>query len=101
MTCWIIYQLCHVWLEIKQTNSKSFLLCIVYRHPYALSSWKDLFEINMEKAQFEDKEILIMGDINKDLNNDRIKREWTNYITSLGLTQLIDSQHENVIPRKL
>ena len=81
----------NVWIEIKQPNSKSFLLCILYRNPDARACWKDTFETNVEKAQFEDKEILILGDFNKDLKNERVKNEWINYTTSLSLTQMINT----------
>lgn len=79
----------HVWLEVKNPNSKSFLLCVLYRPPSSLVSWKTSFDANIDKAQCEDKEILIVGDLNKDLMNDQLKEEWVNFTLSLGLTQLI------------
>ena len=78
----------HIWLEIRNPNAKSFLLCIPYRQPCALVSWNDLFESNIEKVQLEDKEILIMGDFNKDLVNCRIKEEWLSFNSSLGLSKI-------------
>ena len=80
-----------IWVEIKQPNSKSFLICIMYRPPDSRVIWKDHFEANIEKVQVEEKEILILGDFNKDLNNVRLKKEWENYTTSLGLHQLVYS----------
>ena len=79
----------HVWLEIDQSNAKSFLLCILYRHPNEPVSWNDSFEANIEKVQLEDKEILVLGDFNKDLTHNA--GEWLNYTSSLGLSQLITS----------
>ena len=37
----------------------------------------------------EDKEIYLMGDINRDLLNDQIKTAWTDYMEPFGLTQLV------------
>ena len=79
----------HIWLEIKQSHAKPFLLCIIYRQPDARSAWKDSFEINIENVQLEDKEILLLGDFNRDLVNARVNREWVNFTSSLGFTQLI------------
>ena len=81
----------HVWLELKQPHSKSLLLCILYRPPDSRSSWKETFEDNLETVQLEDKEILILGDFNRDLTNSLVRNEWINFTSSLGLTQLIDA----------
>ena len=80
-----------IWVEIKQPNSKSFLLCVVYRHLEARVCWKDAFENNVEEAQSDDKEVIFIGDFNRDLKNDKIQREWINYTSSLGLTQMINT----------
>ena len=37
----------------------------------------------------EEKEIILMGDFNKDLFNGKIGTEWINLTTTLGLSQLI------------
>lgn len=81
----------HIWLEINQTNSKPFLLSILYRPPDTKISWKNDFEINTEKVQLEDKEIIILGDFNRDLKNQGISQEWLGFISSIGLTQLIEN----------
>ena len=80
-----------IWVEIRQPNSKSLLLRVLYRHPFSRACWKDAFEKNVEEAQFDDKEVLLLGDFNRDLKNDQIQREWINYTSSLGLTQLINT----------
>ena len=38
----------------------------------------------------EDKEFVLLGDLNKNLLNEEIDRDWGNFITSLGLTQLVN-----------
>ena len=37
----------------------------------------------------EDKEFVLLGDLNKNLLNEEIDRDWGNFIMSLGLTQLV------------
>jgi hypothetical protein len=78
-----------IWLELKPKNSKSILICHTYRPPDSPVAWKDHFEAQFEKAQNEEKEIIILGDINRDLLNEQIKFSWSNYLTSLGLSQII------------
>lgn len=81
----------HIWVEIKNTNSKPLLLCLLYRPPNSLAYWNTQFERNIENAQLEDKEIILLGDFNKDLMTERSTRDWLNFTLSLGLTQLIES----------
>ena len=81
----------HIWLEVQQPHSKSILLCILYRSPDSKSGWKESFENNLEAVQVEDKEILILGDFNRDLNNCRLNEEWINFMSSFGLKQLINT----------
>ena len=42
-----------IWLEIKLKNSKSFLVCSVYRPPSAKSEWIDFFSEQIDKALTE------------------------------------------------
>ena len=78
-----------VWLEIKPVNSKSFLLGNMYRPPNATIQWNENFEDCIENVLGEDKEIYLMGDINRDLLNNQIKNVWTEYMEPFGLTQLV------------
>ena len=41
------------------------------------------------KVQLEEKQIIILGDVNRDLLNSKINDDWSSYIESLGLKQLI------------
>ncbi|WAR23462.1 hypothetical protein MAR_037131 [Mya arenaria] len=52
-------------------------------------AWKEIFDTHIENVQLEEKEIIILGDINRDLLNSKINDEWSSYILSLGLKQLI------------
>ena len=79
-----------VWVEIKPKNAKSFLVGSIYRNPDSKVIWKSYFETHIEKVQLEDKEIILLGDLNRDLLNARINTDWTDFTNSLGLTQLVE-----------
>ena len=78
-----------IWLEIKPVKSKSFLLGNIYRPPNSTVQWNAIFEDCLEDVLKEDKEIYLMGDINRDLLNNQINNVWTEYIEGIGLTQLV------------
>ena len=78
-----------IWLEIKPVKSKSFLLGNIYRPPNSTVQWNAIFEDCLEDVLKEDKEIYLMGDINRDLLNNQINNVWTEYIEGFGLTQLV------------
>ena len=78
-----------IWLEVMPTKCKSFLIGSLYRHPESKVEWREKFDFHLEKVQLEEKQILILGDVNRDLLNCKINDDWSNYIASLGLKQLI------------
>ena len=78
-----------MWLEIKPNKCKPFIVGYIYRPPDSKSVWKDRFDSKLEKIQLENKEIIILGDINKDLLNSNIKSEWSNVISTQGFKQII------------
>ena len=78
-----------IWTEIKPVKSKSFLIGYIYRPPNSTVQWNAYFEDCIENVLKEDKEIYLMGDINRDLLNNQIKTVWTDYMESFGLTQLV------------
>ena len=45
----------------------------------------------------EEKELFILGDINRDLFNSQIKRHWLDYMNSHGLTQHVN-EPTRVVP---
>ncbi|VDI13872.1 Hypothetical predicted protein [Mytilus galloprovincialis] len=55
-----------IWLQIHFKNSKSLLICFIYRPPDMPQSWIDEFEKEIEKANELELEMIIMGDINID-----------------------------------
>ena len=86
-----------IWLEVKPINSKSYLVGHIYRPPNSFVQWNKFFEDCIEKVLQEEKEIYLIGDINRDLLNDQIHRAWGDYIDPFGLTQLV-SEATRVTP---
>ncbi len=66
-------------------KDKSFLVGNIYRPPDSKVEWNVNFETFIECAMDTCKEIILLGDINKNLINDKVNIEWLNLITSLGL----------------
>ena len=69
----------------------------MYRPPDSKVEYCDRFEDFIENASEEGKEIILLGDFNKNLSDHNLDREWQNLTLSLGLTQLI-SQPTRVTP---
>ena len=78
-----------MWLEIFLTNSKSFLVGNIYRHPNETISWNEQFENYLEKVLECEKEVYLLGDFNRDLMQDNIKQSWLEYMETFGLFQFI------------
>ena len=54
-------------LEINPVKSKLFLICNIYRPPNATVEWNTKFEDCLEHVLMEEKEMYIIGDINRDI----------------------------------
>ena len=61
----------------------------MYRPPDSRVEYNDRFEDFIENASKEGKEIILLGDFNKNLFEDNLDREWQNLTLSFGLTQMI------------
>ena len=61
----------------------------MYRHPAEKVEWKNRFENFVENLYNQDREVIFIGDFNRDLLNDQIKNDWLDFTISLGLNQLI------------
>ena len=78
-----------VWIELKLPKSKPIYICSVYRSPGSLIEWIDNFEKEIEAVLGnDDKEVLIMGDLNFNLLQNPPKR-WLDFIEMFNLTQNI------------
>ena len=80
-----------LWLEITPLKCKPFLLGTVYRNPAERADWLDQYEMLMDKAFTDKKELIILGDFNRDLlKSNQATADWMNSMTSLSFTQLIN-----------
>ena len=78
-----------IWLEITVGKSKPFLIGNMYRPPDSKVEFIDRFENFIDNVSGEGKEIILLGDLNKNLQNEHKDIEWENFTTSLGFSQLI------------
>ena len=69
----------------------------MYRPPNSTIQWNEIFEENIENVLREEKEIYLMGDINRDLLNKQIKQAWSDYMEPFGLVQMV-SEATRVTP---
>ena len=61
-------------LEVFPTNSKSYLVGMSYRHPNETVIWNENFEIFVDRILETQKEFYLLGDFNRDLLNENIKK---------------------------
>ena len=78
-----------LWLEICPNKGKSFLVGNLYRPPDSKVEFNDRFEEFIDVVSSQNKEFILLGDFNRNLLNEEIDRDWGNFMSSLGLTQLI------------
>ena len=81
---------------------ENFLFCSILARPDDTSpnstvQWNEIFEENIENVLREEKEIYLMGDINRDLLNKQIKQAWSDYMEPFGLVQMV-SEATRVTP---
>ena len=72
-----------LWIEISPRKGKSFLVGSFYRNPNENSEWLNRFEVFIENVLLENKEIIILGDFNKDLLNLDINNVWSIFLHRL------------------
>ena len=78
-----------IWNVFGLVKSKPFLVGNIYRPPNSNIQWSEIFEDCIEHVLHEEKEIYLMGDINRDLLNDNTRKACTDYMEPFGLIQLI------------
>ena len=78
-----------LWIEICPKIGKSFLVGNMYRPPDSRIEFNDRFEEFIDVVSNQNKEFILLGDFNRNLLNPEIERDWGNFTSSLGLTQLI------------
>ena len=62
----------------------------MYRPPDSKVEYNDRFEEFIDNVLNEEKEFILLGNFNKNLLNEDTDRDWGNFTTLLGLTQLIN-----------
>ena len=77
-------------LEVFPKGNESFFVGITYRNPNSNVKWNEDFENQVETFLDEQKEIILLGDFNKDLLNPSVKSQWCDYMTSFGLIQCVE-----------
>ena len=77
-----------IWAEVSLPNSRSFLICTVYRPPSTHANWLDLFEEELSIAQTTGLEFLLMGDFNIDIAS-CTNQKWNNLIKLFDLSQIV------------
>ncbi len=83
------YDISCILVEIAPEMGKPFLVGSMYRPPDAKIEWNDRFEKFIDQIINTGKEIVLLGDINTNLMHVHENTRWSNFITSLGLSQLI------------
>ena len=78
-----------LWLEITPEKGKSFLVGNLYRNPSEKIEWNERFEQFLEHVVVEDKEVILLGDFNKNLLNMNANRDWAVLTESLGFSQIV------------
>ena len=82
-----------IWFEICHKNSKSFLICFVYRPPHSSIEWISPFNVQVQKVDELCKEYHIIGDLNYKYYSDKNSfecKEWSNFALKYGLSQLVN-----------
>ena len=81
-------------LKLTLKNCKSFVVGVLYRLPdsskYSNKNFLKSLSDVLNKISYEDKETILMGDINCDYLKDNDHREIKNYFVSYGYKQLIE-----------
>ncbi len=56
-----------IWIEIIQKATKNILVSMMYRPPDMKTDWFKAFSKTLDKADLENKETIVMGDVNIDM----------------------------------
>ena len=70
-----------IWLEMTPEKGKSFSIGNMYRPPDSRIEFSDRFESFIDYVFRDDKEVILLGDLNKNLLNET-DSEWANFMTS-------------------
>ena len=79
----------YIWLEFKHTNSKPFLMAIMYQ-PGNNTIWRNSLEYMLDTADNEHKEVIILGDLNTNFQDKRSYHSLHVLTSKYQFKQLID-----------
>ena len=84
-----------IWLEFLFPKSRGILICIIYRPPdsskYLPNQYEEKLRSMLELVSIENKEILMLGDLNCNYLANSDHKEIKHIISASGLKQLITS----------
>ena len=80
-----------IWIEIVYNHSKNILVGFTYRPPNCRAGWLELFDQKLDKVSHENKEILLLGDMNIDLlkTSGSVQNKLLHILEDASLTQVI------------
>ena len=78
-----------IWLEFKHTNSKPFLMAIMYQ-PGNNTIWRNSLKYMLDTADNEHKEFIILGDLNTNFQDKRSYHSLHVLTSKYQFKQLID-----------
>lgn len=82
-----------LWIEVKNNNQKPFLLCYSYRpSSAAYNDWIIKLESVIERANTEQKEIILLGDFSFNLLSEtNVTKHWLDTTNNLNLKQFVQT----------
>ena len=78
-----------LWLEITPEKGKSLLVGNLYRNPSEKIEWSERSGQFLEHVLVEDKEVILLGNFNKNLLNLNANRDWAVLTESFGFSQIV------------
>ena len=80
-----------IWVEFKHNKQESFYISYCYRPPSSTIDWIAKFENNIEKAISDNREIIILGDLNFNLVHEQqsATKSWMRMINARNFQKLI------------
>ena len=82
-----------IWLEVLLKKSSPLLVCNIYRPPdtsrYLVNNFENLFKGMLDDTVYENKDTILLGDINVDYHNTSDNREMKRILSQHGFNQVI------------
>ena len=77
-----------IWLEVKPSNRRPFLVASIYRNPASTFDWYDYFVEMADRVGFTCNDILCLGDFNIDMLKN--VSSWKCTMEMLGIKQFVE-----------